>query len=548
MRTLLAELRRRNVDRAAAVYAAAAWLLVQVAGQLFPLYGIPNQSIRWLIGAAVAGFPLAVALSWFHQWTPRSGAHPAIAPERQVAANARPAAPPPDNAIAVLPFVDLSQDHDHEYFADGLSEELLNLLAQLPQLRVIARTSSFAFKGKDIDVAGIAKALNVATVLEGSVRKAGNTLRVTAQLIRTYDSTHLWSQTFDRELTNVFEVQDQIAGAVVAALKVKLLPGQQFANPNRTSNTQAHDQYLLGQDVLRRGRYDDSRLALAAFQRAIELDPLYGAAYAGLASAQSAVADFAQDPERRAALKMEALETAGRAVALAPELADGYLVRAQLRYRQLWDWRGARADLQRALELEPGSTDVLLQNALMLHNLGHLPEAVEMAQRMTCQDPLSWVAWLIYGFALRNSGQMAEARAALQRSLAINPNSSWTRYALGGLELLEGQAEAALAAFRQAGEPYREAGIAMAQHSLGHAYESATALAEIEAAHAAGFAYQIAEVHAWRGDHDAAFHWLDRACAQRDSGVARIRSEPMLSVLHADPRWAALLQKLNFPD
>ena len=187
-----------------------------------------------------------------------------------------------DKSIAVLPFLNLSSDKEQDYFSDGLSEELLNQLAQIPQLRVIARTSSFSFKGKEVDVATIAKALNVANVLEGSVRKSANTLRITAQLVRASDSSQLWSQTYDRQMTDVFKVQDEIAGDVVAALKVKLLPTQELAKTQRTGNPEAYEHYLLGMDISRRDRLEASQLAAAEFQKAITLDPGYANAYAML--------------------------------------------------------------------------------------------------------------------------------------------------------------------------------------------------------------------------------------------------------------------------
>lgn len=552
MRAVFAELKRRHVYQAGAFYAAAGWLLVQVVTQVAPYLDMPAWSVRLTIIAVLAGFPVAILLSWYFEWSPSAGWR--REPERE----ADPAAstiignelkqPPSDQSIAVLSFVDMSRDKDQEYFSDGLAEELLNLLAQLPQLRVIARTSSFSFKGKNVDVTTIARMLQVRHVLEGSVRKHGERLRVTAQLILGSDGSHVWSRTYERELTDVFAVQDEIAQAVVAALKVKLLPDQHLANPHRTSSPEAYEAYLRGQSVLRSGRYDDSQQAVEAFGRALELDPSYAPACAGLATALGAVADYEQDPARRAAKKREALAAAERAVAMAPELADGHVVRARVRLRQDWDWQGAEADLRRALSLEPGSTDAMLQLAYLLHGLGRTSEAVAMTLKVIAIDPLSWLAWLFRGAIQRNAGNMAEARLALLRSLDINPNSSWTRQLLGTVELLEGQPEKALAIFREAGAPYRQLGTAMAEHSLGHKRESDRALAEVEAKYAAGFSLQIAEAHAWRGDRDAAFACLERACELRDSGVPRMRQDSMYRTLHDDPRWAALLEKLNFPE
>jgi adenylate cyclase len=557
MISVFSELKRRHVYRTAAFYAAAAWLLVQVATQVAPYFDMPPWSVRLLIVACVAGFPIAVLLSWFYEWSPSTGwrreldgpiANAARSPG-DAAAAAVPA-PPSDQSIAVLAFADMSQAKDQEYFSDGLAEELLNLLAQLPQLRVIARTSSFAFKGKDVDVATIARTLHVANILEGSVRKSGNMLRITAQLIRAADSSHLWSQTYDRELTDVFAVQDEIAQAVVAALKVKLLPQQLLTNPHRTADTKAHDQYLLGKAALRRGRHEGYRDAVAAFRLAIEIDPDYAAAHAALAQALDSSADFVQDSDQRETLQMQALTSAEHAIKLAPELADGYAVRGRLRCRNLWNWSGALADLRRALELDPSSSDVRLQYVYVLFCLNR-PEVVAITRKVIEDDPLSWLGWFYYGGLLRNFGTMSgdtamlgEARDALQRALDLNPHASFIHYVSGGLELLEGKPEAALVVYRQAGAGFREAGIAMAEHSLGRRKESDEALSELEAKYANGFSTQIAEVHGWRGEHDAAFSALDRACTQSDAGLSRVLSDPFLRPLHADPRWTALLERL----
>jgi len=559
MISVFSELKRRHVYRTAAFYAAAAWLLVQVATQVAPYFDMPTWSVRLVIVACVAGFPIAVLLSWFYEWSPSTGwrreldgpiANTVRSPG-DAAAAAVPA-PPSDQSIAVLAFADMSQAKDQEYFSDGLAEELLNLLAQLPQLRVIARTSSFAFKGKDVDAATIGRALHVANILQGSVRKSGIMLRITAQLVRAADSSQLWSRTYDRELTDVFAVQDEIAQAVVAALKVKLLPQQLLTNPHRTADTKAHDQYLLGKAALRRGRNEGYRDAVTAFRRAIEIDPDYAAAHAALGHALDSSADFVRDSDQREALQMDALASAERAITLAPDLSDGYAVRGRLRCRNLWNWSGALADLRRALDLDPASSDVRLQYVYVLFCLNR-PEVVSITRKVVEDDPLSWLGWFYYGGLLRNLGTLsgdaatlAEARAALKRALELNPDASFIRYVSGGQDLLEGNPAAALAVYQQAGAGFREAGIAMAEHSLGHPEESNEALKELEAKYANGFSTQIAEAHAWRGEHDAAFAALDRACTQSDAGLSRVLTDPFLRPLHADPRWAALLERLAF--
>jgi len=547
MRVLVDQLKHRGVLRAAAYYAAAAWLVVQIATAVFPYLEFPNWSVRLIIVSVMAGFPVAMLVSWFYRWTP-SGLQRELEPADPARAVA-PAAPARENTLAVLPFADLSPQKDQEYFADGLAEELLGLLAQLPQLQVIARSSSFSFKGRNLDVRTIAGKLGVASVLEGSVRKSGNRLRVTAQLIRAADDAQLWSQTYERELTDVFAMQDEIANAVVAALKIKLLPSQHVINMHRTSNTEAYDQFLLGQNVIRHGRYDDYQRALAAFQRAVALDPDYGAAWAALALARSAVADFAAtSAAERSAAKLEALATADKAIALAPALADGYAIRAHLRRNQLWDWAGALQDLERALTLEPSNTDALYPYALMLIILMRYEEAISTIRTAIAGDPLSWISWTMLGVAFWRAGRVQEGRDAFERALEVSPDSSLTRYDLGCLELEQGRTEQALAHFHKAGAAFGEAGIAMAEYTLGHERESQAALAELESKYAVGFSYQIAQARAWRGERDAAFESLERAYAQRDAGVTRIRGESLLASLRDDPRYDAFVRKLNFPD
>jgi TolB-like protein/Flp pilus assembly protein TadD len=462
------------------------------------------------------------------------------------AASAAPAAS--DNSIAVLPFVDMSQTKDQEYFSDGLSEELLNLLAQVPQLRVIARTSSFAFKGKEVGVAEISKTLNVANVLEGSVRKSGDTLRITAQLIRTADSSHLWSETYDRQLTDVFKVQDEIAGAVVAQLKVKLLPTQQVTNQHRTASAEAYSQYLLGNQFFNRNSVEGYRLAVPAYEKAIALDSNFAAAYAGLGFAQLYAADYAPSADEMAQYRQRAQAAVGKAIALGPDLADGYAARGWMRSSVTWDWNGGEADFAKALALEPGNAATQRRYAIVLQNFGRLVESVAASRKAIELDPLSSSAWTNLGSAyLADRGQFHEAREAFERARSLNPESSFANFNLAALELLEGHAQAALAASVRAGEVWRQTGTAMAEHNLGHAAESQRALDELIAKYAHESAYQIAEVYGWRGEKDKAFEWLDRSYAQRDGGLTLIKTDLLIESLRTDARFAAMVRKLGLP-
>jgi serine/threonine protein kinase/TolB-like protein/tetratricopeptide (TPR) repeat protein len=446
------------------------------------------------------------------------------------------------HSVAVLPFADMSEKRDQEYFSDGLSEELIELLSKIPDLRVPARTSSFYFKGRAEKLETIAAELRVANVLEGSVRKAGNKLRITALLIRADTSEHLWSETYDRDLHDVFKVQDEIAGAVVSALQVKLAPGQQAANLHRTSNPEAHNQYLLGRQFFERGTLDGFRRAAEAYRKAVELDPGYAGAYAGLAIAQSYVAD----PSGDAAGQQQALAAADKAVELAPDEADAYAVRGYMRLRRTWDWSGAQADFEKALTYHSTNSALQWLYVLLLDDFDRLPEATAAAKKATELDPLSAVAWLVLSWNLTANRQFAAAHEALRRALEIQPENPILLATLGTLQLHEGNATKALATYRQVSdEEVRLYGVARAEHTLGHAKESQQALDQFIANGGQAKAYDIAEIYAWRGEKDKAFEWLDRAYQQRSSDLYGFRNSPEFASLRGDARFAAMLRKMN---
>jgi serine/threonine protein kinase/TolB-like protein/Tfp pilus assembly protein PilF len=451
----------------------------------------------------------------------------------------------PTRSIVVLPFVDMSEKRDQEYFSDGLSEELIELLGKTPGLRVIPRTSSFYFKGRAETLETIAAQLRVGNALEGSVRKAGNRLRVTAQLIRADTSEQLWSETYDRDLRDIFKVQDEIAGAVVAALQVKLAPGQQAASLHRTSNPEAHNQYLLGRQFSERATLDGFRRAAAAYRRAVELDPHYADAYAGLAIMES----FIADPSGDAAGQEQALAAADKAVELAPDEADAYAARGYMRLRRTWDWTGAQADFEKALTLGAGNSTLQWQYAAMLEAFGRQAEAYAAAKKATELDPLSAAAWTIFSAYLTENGQFAAAHEALRRALEIQPESPMTVAALGGLQLEEGNAAEALTTYRQVSDgEVRLYGVAMAEHALGHAKESQQALDQFIANAGQAKAYDIAQLYAWRGEKDKAFDWLDRAYQQHSSDLYGVRSSAAFASLRGDARFAALLRRMNLPE
>jgi TolB-like protein/predicted Zn-dependent protease len=445
---------------------------------------------------------------------------------------------PAAQSVAVLPFSDLSESQDQEFFSDGLTEELLELLAKVPGLRVIASSSSFSFKGKSNDIPTIARQLNVANILEGSVRKSGRRLRVTTHLVRASTGEELWSETYDRELQDVFQVQDEIAAAVTQALQLKLAAGWQGSSTYRTVNTEAYTQYLLGREFFRRDTVESEQLAIKAFRQAIELDSGYAAAYAGLAMAQSVLAETTEEVPSE-------LLPANQAIALAPGEADGYVARGEIRL-YLWDWVGAQADLERALAIEPANSAALMQYGKLLSVLGRMPQATAVVKQATELDPLSARAWRKLAYCYLVNGQTAASHAAYRRALDLHPDSSFARYAAAKEMLMEGRASEALEASRQvAFEGYRLTGIALAEHTLGHDRQSQQALDELIAKAAAQAAYQIAEIYAWRGDLDQAFAWLDRAYQQRDPGLTDIKIDPPFAALHRDARFGALLARMH---
>ncbi|MFT3897956.1 MAG: hypothetical protein QM719_09735 [Thermomonas sp.] len=567
MRGFWAELRRRNVIRMAVAYCALAWLLLQVAALLIPAFDIPNWVLRLLILLAVLGFPFALLFSWGYAWTDagvvresrlaRTGATPAAEAtagddddSRMHASTPAPAAPPVAASIAVLPLVNMSSDREQDYFSDGLSEELLNLLAQVPGLHVAGRTSSFSFKGKSTTIGDIGRALNVANVLEGSVRKSGDRVRITAQLIRARDDSHLWSQAYDRELTDIFAVQDEIAAAVVGALKLKLLPAQQPSHAgHHVPGPVAHNHFLLGRQFLNRATADGFRRAIAEYRAAVELEPGYAAAHAGLALAEAYASDDTDTDALMLAGRARAADAAELAVARDPELGEAYAARAVLRFVFGQDWHGGDADFRQALRFSPGDVMTHWQYSRLLAALGRVPEALEQALLATGLDPLSAQAWEIvsrYQIAL---GDFDAARASLQRSLDISPEHGRAPVGMATACLLQGDPAAALRWYRHADNTtFRMMGEAMALHDLGDAPGSDASLQALVEADAHHAAYQVASVHAWRNARDAAFAWLQRAIAQRDAGVQYLKYDPVLRNLRGDPRYPQLLRQVGLPD
>jgi len=454
-----------------------------------------------------------------------------------------------DKSIAVLPFADMSEKKDQEYFSDGLAEELIEQLGNTPGLKVIARTSSFSFKGKSDDIPTIASKLNVANVLEGSVRRSGSHLRISTQLIRADSGQSLWSETFDREFKDVFAIQDEIAVAVVSALKLKLAGGQTAAGAHGTTNPEAYNAYLLGRNLYIRSAYIQStetgyRQAIEAYQKAINLDPRYADAYAELAMAQYYLGDYTGD----LALETSAEQAAQQAIEIDQHRASGYAVRGYLRFNMRYDWVGAEADFKQALILDPTDGRVFRRYASVLNQVGRTEEAAALLLKGIEQDPLDASTWTGLVDALVASRNYPAAYDAVHRALAIRPTDNSSNFQLACLQLFDGKARDALATFQgNSFAIFRDTGVAMAEHTLGDAKSSQQALDRVIATAAGDAAYQIAEIYAWRGEKDKAFEWLERAYRQQDGGLTGIKIDLVLESLRSDPRYVAMLRKLNLP-
>ena len=513
------------------------------AFRAFPATQRPPQAdsqrqLRTIISSVTVVIVLSVLGYYAFTWSARHTQAPAGPGPAQAATSAIPA-----KSIAVLPFVDMSEKRDQEYFSDGLAEELLDLLSQVPDLRVPARTSSFYFKGRTDDVVTIARRLRVAHLLEGSVRRSGNKIRVTAQLIRADNGYHLWSKTYDRDAKDIFQVQDEIATAVVSALKAQLLPAQPLASHHRTDNTEAFAAYLMGNKLRETDTAASNPQALQSYRRAVALDPNYAAAYSGIADAEWRVADMITG---EAAGYQRSLAAAEHAIALAPNSADGYWARGGLRTAYYYDWAAAEADFRKALELDPNDVRVLRDYGSLLAGLGRTAEALEVMRKGIALDPLSARAWRQLALLELDLGRLAEAKQAAQHLVVILPNSYLTRSVTGRIALDEARYADALTEFRKDDiGAWKLIGTAMAEHSLGHAAASQAALDELIQKHSATLAYQIAEVYGWRGERDQAFEWLERAYRQHDGGMSYIRHDRFLAPLRDDPRYAALLKALN---
>jgi adenylate cyclase len=589
------ELKRRNVVKVAVLYVIASWLILQVADVLFPNLGAPDWAFGLVLGLLVLFFFPAVIFSWVYEMTPeglkrekdvdrsRSVTHKTghkiniliivmlalaiatVVADRLMPETATPVAgtlptdeekatepgdpsqlaaakfaPAPDRSIAVLPFVNMSSDPEQEYFSDGLSEELLNLLAKVPELRVSARTSSFSFKGQNLEIPEIAERLQVAHVLEGSVRKSGNQVRITAQLIQADGGYHLWSETYDRKLDDVFVIQDEIASEVVEQLKVTLLGG---APKTVGTDPEAYALVLQARHLSRQNTPESMARAVDLYQKALAMAPDYVAAWAGLSDTYGQQAFSGVAPyDETFRLSREAVD---RALAIDPDYAQAHAQLGMIANAVDVDVAAAARHYERALALAPTDTGIIRDAATQTRRLGRLDKSIAMLEYVTVRDPVDPAAHQALGLAYLWAGRFDDAIASYKTALTLSPGRLGTQYWIGLSLLLKGDPASALEAFslEQSDEEYRVKGTALALHDLGREAESQTAFAELRERWGDRWPSEIAQVYAWTGDRDSAFKWLDKAVAQNEDGLNEQFPHRLYASLHSDPRWEAFRER-----
>ena len=584
-----AELKRRNVYKVAVAYAVVAWLLMQVASQIFPFFEIPNWVVRLVILFLVIGFPIALIVAWAFEVTSegikRTEAADAAGLRshggtwiyvvligaalsvglffvgRYTAghATARPASEKLqrgkqnevakaslDKSIAVLPLVNESGDPKDEYFSDGLSEELIAALAQISGLKVIGRSSSFRFKDRKEEPRAIGEKLGVSTLLDGTVRKQGDRVRIVAELVNAADGIQLWTRTFDRELKDIFAMQEEIARAVAESLKVTLLGSQdRSAQRGAAGNVEAHNAYLQGHFHLQRRNLEDYRKAVGYFDQAIRLDPNYALAYTERSEAWSFIGDLTGQHEPAWS---NARSDAEKAVAIAPDLAEAHAALGWIRFFIDWKFAEGITAIKRAEELSPGNPTAndLLARAILY--LGRLDEGERQARHAVELDPLSVIAQGNVARALFFAGKLDEADAAARKAAELQPASASSRRWQTLIAAQRGDGETALReAQLEPDEGYRRFELALAQYVRGDRAAADASLADLIANGRDNLAYQIAEVYAVRGENDKAFEWLQISFDNHDTGTLALLADPLLRSLRDDARYKNFLAKLGLP-
>jgi TolB-like protein/Tfp pilus assembly protein PilF len=595
-----AELKRRNVIRFAGLYLVGAWLIVQVASTVLPMFGAPEWLPRSIVILLVIGFIPALVFSWAFEMTPqglkRDEEVPpeqsiapqtgrrmnrliiavlvlalayfafdkfALTPRRTAALPNEYKTPSNSNSVAVLAYDNLSDDKGSEYFSDGISEELLTVLQKIPGLRVAARTSAFSFKGKSATAQEIGQKLGVANLVEGSVRKAGETVRIAARLTKTTSGDEIWSENYTRDLKDVFAVQTELATTIVEQLRGQLIGGGdakakaviheqvQMAEKGGTKNVEAHEAYLQGRFFINRHSEQGADQARVAFERAVQLDPRFALAWAGLAQTHTWYSNFASEGGQKSfnAHLAAAREAVEKALAIEPNLPQALLALSVIQTNFDYNWKGANETVRKALALAPQDPALLAQAGVLAQARGEATQPLEFFRRSVALDPVNPLAREYVAAALSVLGHQEEAREEYTQVIELNPSAPNSQAGIGLTYLLEGNfEEAVLAAQKDAADWAQLLIVSCARWGQKRVPESDAVLAGLIATASETGAYQIAEAYGYRNDKDHAFEWLERARRQRDGGLPSLRVDTLLPNLHGDPRWNAFLRSMGLTD
>lgn len=581
--SFLAELKRRNVIRVATAYVVASWLIIQVIETIFPVFGFSDGAIRLVIIILAIAFLPALVFSWVFEITPE-GLAKEVDVEREQSItrytgrkldraimallalalgyfafdkfvmdprrdrtlmeitaeqvrSEEASAPVRAPSIAVLPFVNMSDDADNEYFSDGLSEELLNLLAQIPELKVASRSSAFSYKGKDFKISDVGRELNVAHVLEGSVRKSGDLIRITAQLIKVEDGFHMWSETWDRTLDNIFAIQDEIAAAVVEQLELTLL-----GNVPRAEETdpEAYSLFLQARYFANLLTPDGWEQSIALYQKALDIVPDYAAAWSGLSRDYINLAGYnLLTPAEGYGLAREAAE---KALAINPKTATAHAALGWIAMHFDGDLVAAGRHFKRALQLDPNNLATIRNAATYCYALGRLDYAIALGEFSVARDPVNPSAYFNLTHHYTVAGHYDKAIQSAQAALKLSPGMPGTNYYMGESLLRRGEPEQALEIFqRETDDEWRVKGTALALYDLGRMAEFEEKFAELREGWGDRWPIEIAHVYAWIGKPDEVFPLLERDF--EINGPGGVMVDPFFTILHEDPRWQVLLEK-----
>ena len=564
------ELKRRNVIKSALAYLIVVWLIVQVLSIVLPTFEAPDYLLKWSLVLSALGFPVWLIFAWIYEFTPEGIKKTIdVEPERSISTktgsrlnkliittltlaiivllvdrftrDAAQVVEYGDNSIAVMAFADMSPKQDHEYFSDGISEELLNLLAKIPELKVISRTSSFSYKGKDTKATEIGNELKVTHILEGSIRKAGNMIRVTAQLINTSDGAHEWSHTYDRKLDSIFIIQDEIAAEVSKELKLSLL-GQPLKS--KTLDPEAYNLYLQANHLIKQNTKEAYIKAETKVKESIALDSTYAPSWRLLASIyDTGTYNFSiREPKEGIPL---GLDSAHKAIELDPDLGYSYSTLSSLQELN-WDFEESAKNMNKALELIPNDGVIMGTAALM--TFGDLEKTVTLLKKAIAVDPLVYGNYFNLGHAYYRMNRLEEAEKAFKTFELYYPNWQIFHYMMAKIRLAQGRTDDALAEIEQEKHEFFSLyGRNFIQFALGHTMEADALFVEFLEKYGETDSANVADLYAFRGDYDLSFEWLNKAFETKDPVLLEALTYPAFKPMYKDSRWRDLIRKMGLP-